>query len=286
MLMAFRDGRPLIRVSSLPAALSPSVANGGHAREFLSMVSLVVHPLIHAGVIDFHQPRLDRGGGKDLSLPECPREQLEKEVRLHLIPVIHLIHFLQHVHYSSSPHRELCEWDSTLYIHGPFRPSRHRYLSPEQRGSQLSRQRRFVSSHTPPGLNYLVKVDADGKLRWERTGKFVDTAAGHWKDAGNGRGIVREERPGRPDPPPRTSFGSSGPPSPTSVAFSEPSDDHRAAAIHHAPDPKSHNLLQRVVKRNITPKGLVNKLLKKTTRRNTWIYVSVGKQATIPYFRF
>ena len=24
--------------------------------------------------------RLDRGGGKDLSLPECPREQLEKEV--------------------------------------------------------------------------------------------------------------------------------------------------------------------------------------------------------------
>lgn len=25
--------------------------------------------------------RLDRGGGKDLSLKECPREQLEKEVR-------------------------------------------------------------------------------------------------------------------------------------------------------------------------------------------------------------
>ncbi len=24
--------------------------------------------------------RLDYGGGKDLSLPECPREQLEKEV--------------------------------------------------------------------------------------------------------------------------------------------------------------------------------------------------------------
>ena len=25
--------------------------------------------------------RLDRGGGKDLALPECPREQLEREVR-------------------------------------------------------------------------------------------------------------------------------------------------------------------------------------------------------------
>lgn len=31
-------------------------------------------------VIDSHQSRLDHGGGKDLSLPECSREQLEKQV--------------------------------------------------------------------------------------------------------------------------------------------------------------------------------------------------------------
>lgn len=28
--------------------------------------------------------RLDRGDGKDLSLPECPRQQLEEEVRITL----------------------------------------------------------------------------------------------------------------------------------------------------------------------------------------------------------
>lgn len=40
-------------------------------------------------MIDFRRSRLDRGGGKDLSLHECPREQLEKEVRSRAISVIH-----------------------------------------------------------------------------------------------------------------------------------------------------------------------------------------------------
>jgi len=44
------------------------------------MVPPVVYVIIRAGVIDSHQSRLDHGGGKDVSLPECPREQLEKEV--------------------------------------------------------------------------------------------------------------------------------------------------------------------------------------------------------------
>lgn len=133
-------------------------------------------------------------------------------------------------------------------------------------------------------MNYLVKVDADGKLRWERTGKLVDTAAGHWKDAGHGRGIVREERPDRPALRPRTSFGSSGSLPSISAAPSESSDDRLAAITHYASDPKSGNWLQRTVKRNLTLKGLTNKLLKKTVKRNTWIYVSVGKQTTLPSF--
>jgi hypothetical protein len=48
------------------------------------------------------------------------------------------------------------------------------------------------------------------------------------------------------------------------------------AATHYASDSKSGNWLQRAVKRNFTLKGLMNKLLKKTVKRNTWIYVSVG----------
>lgn len=132
-----------------------------------------------------------------------------------------------------------------------------------------------VSSHPRAGLNYLVKIDADGKLRWERTGQLVDTTAGHWKDAGDGLGIVREEHPNRPDLGPRTSFASSGSLSSISVAPGEPSDGSDAAT--HYTGPESGNWLQKAVKRNLTLKGLTNKLLKKTVRRNTWIYVSVSE---------
>lgn len=171
-------------------------------------------------------------------------------------------------------------------IHGLFRHSCHRYLSPEQRGSQLPRLRCSASSYIWTGLNYLVKVDADGKLRWERTGKLVDTAAGHWKDAGYGRGIVHAEHPDRPDLRPRTSFDLSNSLPSISVAPSESSDDHRAIATHYASDPKSGSWLQRVLRRNFTLKGLMDKLLKKTIKRNTWIYVSVGRQAAIPPYGF
>lgn len=54
------------------------------------MVSLAL-AAIHAEMIDLRQPRLDHGGGKHLSLPECPREQLDKEVRSRFISVIHAI---------------------------------------------------------------------------------------------------------------------------------------------------------------------------------------------------
>jgi len=39
-------------------------------------------------LILLHVLRLDRGGGKDLSLDECPRERLEQEVRLMLLTLI------------------------------------------------------------------------------------------------------------------------------------------------------------------------------------------------------
>lgn len=125
----------------------------------------------------------------------------------------------------------------------------------------------------------MVEIDADGKLRWERTGQLVDTTAGHWKDAGDGRGIIREEHPDRPDLGPRTSFGSSGSLSSISVASGEPSGGS-GAATHYTSGAESGNWLQRAAERNITLKGLTNKLLKKTLRKNTWIYVSVSEHIT------
>jgi len=50
------------------------------------MVPLLVYVIVRAGITD-SQSRLDHGGGKDLSLPECSREQLEKEVQSLIISV-------------------------------------------------------------------------------------------------------------------------------------------------------------------------------------------------------
>ena len=87
------------------AVLSPSVAGRRNAREFLPMVP-PVYVVIRVAVIDSHQSRLDHGGGKDLSLPECPREQLEKEVQSLFISVARGVN-----ERTAGPHprRELCE---------------------------------------------------------------------------------------------------------------------------------------------------------------------------------
>ena len=47
--------------------------------------------------------------------------------------------------------------------------------------------------------------------------------------------------------------------------------------MHYTSDAKSGNWLQKAVKRNLTLNGLMDKLLKKTVKRNTWIYASVSK---------
>ena len=50
--------------------------------------------------------------------------------------------------------------------------------------------------------------------------------------------------------------------------------------MHYTSDTQSGNWLQRAVKRNLTPKGLMDKLLRRTVRKNTWIYVSVSEHVT------
>ncbi|KAF7436724.1 hypothetical protein PC9H_003557 [Pleurotus ostreatus] len=141
---------------------------------------------------------LDKGAGKDLSLKECPRSQLEAE--------------------------------------------RIQYLSDEQR------------------LNYLVEIDQEGKLRWARNHQFVDTSAGHWKEAGEGLGIVADELPGGVVPTTRRDSGSS------SVQSSDPQ--------HYAEPIAGKYRITRLFRKYFTIRGVLNRLLRKTVRRNTWIYVS------------
>ncbi|KAJ8584698.1 hypothetical protein M405DRAFT_866004 [Rhizopogon salebrosus TDB-379] len=150
---------------------------------------------------------LDRGAGKDISLDECSREQLDKE--------------------------------------------RIIYLSSEQR------------------MNYLVTIDDQGRLRWARNNVLVDTTEGKWHDLGEGMGIIPQDDPGKypPIPPrPRDSFGSA-----SSISVGS---RRETEATHYTRPPKGRTRFGRAVRRHFTLKGMMDKLLRKTVRKNTWIYVT------------
>jgi hypothetical protein len=116
---------------------------------------------------------------------------------------------------------------------------------------------------SPLGLNYLVKIDADGRLLWAKNNQPVDTTSGRWKDAGNGAGIVPQDLPTIPPKKPRR------PASPVS-------SEQENAATHYAGRTLGKFRWTRYLRRHITPRGVMQRLLKKTVRRNTWIYVSVS----------
>lgn len=108
----------------------------------------------------------------------------------------------------------------------------------------------------------MVEVDSKGRLRWARTKDLVDTSAGHWKDAGQGRGIVPIDFSDKSEKPPATSSG-------TSPANEESPEHYLDRQI-------SGNAVTKAIKSNLTRKGVILKLLRKTVQRETWIYVSVS----------
>ncbi|KAK1229667.1 hypothetical protein PQX77_007229 [Marasmius sp. AFHP31] len=124
------------------------------------------------------------------------------------------------------------------------------YLSPEQR------------------LNYLVDIDQEGKLRWARNNELVDTTPGHWKDSGDGSGIVPEDSSEQPrtPPEPRGSF--------ESVSSVSSSSVDSNAAMHYVDESKGKHAWTRAFRRYFTVRGMLNRLLRKTVRRNTWIWVT------------
>ena len=67
-----------------------------------------------------------------------------------------------------------------------------------------------------------------------------------------------------------------------SVAPGDPSGSSEAAT-HCAPDTKSGNWRRRVVKNNLALKGAMDKLLKRSVKKSTWIYVSVGSRITASF---
>lgn len=123
----------------------------------------------------------------------------------------------------------------------------------------------YVQLIDPLGLNYLVKIDADGKLLWAKNNQLVDTTAGRWMDAGDGTGIVPQDLP--EDTPKKFR---------RTTSISSTSSEQANAATHYAGQTLGKYRWTRYLRRHITPRGIMQRLLKKTVRRNTWIYVSVS----------
>ncbi|KIM30750.1 hypothetical protein M408DRAFT_34964, partial [Serendipita vermifera MAFF 305830] len=110
-------------------------------------------------------------------------------------------------------------------------------------------------------LNYLITIDSDGKIRWKHNSQYVDTTPGRWIDSGDGRGIVRADRTDEVHIRKRQS--------------SVGSQSEEQTAKHYQGVSKNPNLnvLQRIWKDRFTTKGLMERMLRKTIRKNTWLYV-------------
>lgn len=124
------------------------------------------------------------------------------------------------------------------------------------------------------GQNYKVKIDEKGLLRWERNNELVDTTAGRWQDSGNGSGVVPFDA-SKGDAPVvrRTSFEINPVISSSSSAVSAGSEDSRNAT-HYVETTRKRNPMNRWIRTHLTVKGWTELLLRKTVRRNTWIYVA------------
>lgn len=114
-----------------------------------------------------------------------------------------------------------------------------------------------------------MKINEDGKLLWAKNSQPVDTTAGHWKDAGDGQGIVPMSMPDA-FPRFRRTRG-------VSRSSSSASSMQAHEATHYAGGRKGGFGRTRVLRRIFTPRGAVERLLRKTVKANTWIYVSVSK---------
>ncbi|KAF7799268.1 hypothetical protein EIP86_010500 [Pleurotus ostreatoroseus] len=117
-----------------------------------------------------------------------------------------------------------------------------------------------------PGLNYLTQIDSEGKLRWAKSGELVDTTADGWKDAGNGQGIIPVDKSDQVLEHRSSSQHSLNTPV---------NEEERDAQLHYYFGSQSKgSRIKAWMWRTLTPRGLLERLLRKTLQRNTWIYVS------------
>jgi len=117
-------------------------------------------------------------------------------------------------------------------------------------------------------LNYLVEVDGEGRLCWARNGERITTST-DYKDSVDGIVPIDDPTPPykRPEPsPPRTSTETSG----SSILSASADDLSPKHYVNHEYD-KAKGLAKL---KHITPSVIMDHLLRKSVRPNSWIFVA------------
>lgn len=109
-------------------------------------------------------------------------------------------------------------------------------------------------------LQYLVKIDKEGRLRWAKNDEKISTSA-EYVDSRNG--IVRTEEKSPTWRPNSSSSGSS-----LSYGSEEDGGEGRHYANHDLENAKG---LKKV--KHVSPATILNQLLQRTVKPGTWIYV-------------
>lgn len=111
-----------------------------------------------------------------------------------------------------------------------------------------------------------MKIDEKGLLRWAKRGDLVDTTAGLWQDSGDGSGVLPfSTETERSHVVHRTSFE-------TTISQGKEVEN----TTHYVDASRSKNPVKRAARNYLTTQGWLERLLRRTLRRNTWIYVVVS----------
>lgn len=132
-------------------------------------------------------------------------------------------------------------------------------------------------------LNYLVVVDKEGRLCWKRNGQRIDTTV-EWKDSPHGIVPVGDTST-TPEHAQQQAAAAEAAPSGrlpsedgNNTNSSSSADERRDRYVNTSLEktPKAKKVL------HVSPATILNHLLRKTVKKNTWIFVRAF--STCPYF--
>lgn len=120
-------------------------------------------------------------------------------------------------------------------------------------------------------LNYLVAVDKEGRLCWKRNGQRIDTSV-EWKDSAHG--IVPVGDTSTPEHAQQAAAEAA-------PAGRLPSEDGSNTNSSSSADERRDRYVNRSLEKSprakkvlhVSPATILNHLLRKTVKKNTWIFV-------------